>query len=285
VRRFSGPVLFVLFSIAIFALGAVIGQRPYSGSSAEHNSADEPGNASNSHVERKYWWQRDPTADFTLALVIVGLLQVSLFYVQLRIMGSQLGLIRESLDDAKVAADAAKEGADAAKIQAEAAKIQAQTARGTLQTMQDTATRELRAYVLVSGGKIRNVDSPLGRIAELSIRNFGKTPAHDLKMWMGAGVKEFPVTTALGRPGDNITIASDVLAPGIPSVMRVPIHPVNGWWESRLNDRTAAIYLFGEVTYLDAFDKLHRTEFRHMCFGEGLSTGEISPYPEGNRYT
>jgi hypothetical protein len=57
----------------------------------------------------------DWLALFTLGLVVVGGIQVRLFWVQLR-------LIRESLNDAKLAADAAKEAADAAKTQTEIAQ-------------------------------------------------------------------------------------------------------------------------------------------------------------------
>ena len=53
-----------------------------------------------------HWWQ-DTLADFTLGLVLVGVVQAFLFLVQLR-------LIRQSLEPAKAAAEAAKESALAA---------------------------------------------------------------------------------------------------------------------------------------------------------------------------
>jgi hypothetical protein len=107
-RRIPDIFLGALLAVAIFAAGVAIGARPDAGSSAQTQRPGEASNASKDHVEREYWWQRDLTADFTLGLVIVGLFQVGLFYVQLRI-------IRESLDDAKEAADAAKTAANAAK--------------------------------------------------------------------------------------------------------------------------------------------------------------------------
>jgi hypothetical protein len=55
-------------------------------------------------------------AAFTLFLVTVGLGQVALFWVQLR-------LIRESLNDAKIAADAASVGAKAARDSADTSKL------------------------------------------------------------------------------------------------------------------------------------------------------------------
>jgi hypothetical protein len=80
-----------------------------------------------------HWLLNDAAGFFTFLLVVVGGLQLGFFAWQLR-------LIRESLDDTKIAAEAAKQSADAAKIQAE-------TARDTLKVMQDTAERQLRAYV------------------------------------------------------------------------------------------------------------------------------------------
>jgi hypothetical protein len=79
-----------LLAIALFAASFLIGSLPHS----------------------THWWD-DPIADFTLLLVLVGLFQVGLFYVQLR-------FIRDGLKPAEAAAKAAIEGAAAARLNAQA---------------------------------------------------------------------------------------------------------------------------------------------------------------------
>ena len=97
------------------------------------------------------WW----TAVATIALVVVALGQLVLFYVQLRYM-------RTSLHDAKVAADAARESANVAKQSADAAQVID------------------RAYVFAtvqfSGVSIVPSDTAINRVV-VTLRNYGKTPA------------------------------------------------------------------------------------------------------------
>lgn len=122
-RRTAGPVLLVLWSLAVFSIAVAMGtqhQSPQSEGSGKANQFRIP------HNLQETWWQRasDPVATFTFCLVVVGSFQLGLFLWQLR-------LIRESLDDAKIAADAAKESADAANrsaILAEKGLIAAQRA-------------------------------------------------------------------------------------------------------------------------------------------------------------
>jgi hypothetical protein len=152
----------------------------------------------------------------------------------------------------------------------------------------DTARRELRAYVLVSGAKVHYVDEPLRRRVEITIKNFGRTPAHNLRFWAGAGVREFPLVSPLDQPPDGLRISSDVLPPGRASEMIVPIRRVHMDMESALQggtSATAAIFIFGQITYLDAFNQERITDFRLMCWGEGFGSGKASPCEEGNGYT
>jgi hypothetical protein len=166
----------------------------------------------------------------------------------------------------------------------------ARATRELVEVSNDTERRELRAYVLVSGARVRSPHHATLRRAELTIRNFGKTPAHNLRFWMGAGVREFPLTSILEEPPDSMRLSNDVLPPGRPSVMAVPVR--HGMPDLEIGliirppiEATSAIYLFGRITYLDAFDQEHVTEFRQMCWGEGFAEGAVSPCEEGNTYT
>src|SRR5262249_23878216 len=103
--RIPEVVLGALMAVAIFAMGSVFG------------SLQSPGNQKQSEAgarEKQSWWT-DATADFTLGLVIVGLLQIGLFYFQLK-------LIRRSVVDAGAAAAASHAAATAATKQAKIAE-------------------------------------------------------------------------------------------------------------------------------------------------------------------
>jgi hypothetical protein len=113
-RQIPDIFLGALFAVVVFLIGFVFGSLPHSGSSTEPENAAKSGNTSAQHPEQKNWWN-DPIADFTLGLVLVGIFQVGLFYVQLQLIG-------KSLVDAKESADAAKGAAGAAERQAKAAE-------------------------------------------------------------------------------------------------------------------------------------------------------------------
>jgi hypothetical protein len=55
--------------------------------------------------------------------------------------------------------------------------------------------------------------------------------------------------------------------------------------ETEIRANRGAIYIWGEITYTDAFGKPRLTHFRYMCKENSLSDGRISPCEEGNKYT
>jgi hypothetical protein len=65
--------------------------------------------------------------------------------------------------------------------------------------MKDTAVRELRAYVSVSTAHIAFIEKRAPEV-QVRVRNSGKTPAYDVRMWIGIGHGPYPVTGALPPP-------------------------------------------------------------------------------------
>src|SRR5262249_41766369 len=132
------------------------------------------------HYQIWEWGHADPGVTFfTFWLVIVGGVQASLFVWQLL-------LIRESLEDTRIAANAAKQAADAATQQARAAER-------TLETMQDTARRELRAYLESGVGDLDvNLQNETVRFGFFTI-NHGQTPATSVKHYCTIAVEEHPL--------------------------------------------------------------------------------------------
>jgi len=154
------PELFLgaLMAVAVFGMGFVFGSLPQSGNSTQNQSAAKSQDAGAEYKEQKNWWN-DAVADFTLGLVLVGLFQAGLFYVQLR-------LIRKSMIDAEIAAKAAKDAADASKIQANVAKA-------TLASVQ-------RPYIFVFGiDRLMTRDdvASVTPFVEYVVANYGQTPA------------------------------------------------------------------------------------------------------------
>jgi hypothetical protein len=45
---------------------------------------------------------------------------------------------------------------------------------------------------------------------------------------------------------------------------------------------SAAVYLYGEVRYRDAFDQPRFTKYRMFCNGDALSLDRFSPYVDGD---
>ena len=106
------------------------------------------------HVTNR-WLTKDAAGFFTFLLVIVGATQAYLFVRQLQV-------IRISLDEAKKTTAVAKAAADAARHQAENAKLQ------------------LRAFVGVTGVKIRDFDGEYAPNVSVTFKNCGCTPAYKL---------------------------------------------------------------------------------------------------------
>ena len=148
-----------------------------------------------------------------------------------------------------------------------------------------TAERQLRAYVLVEGAKMTK--DPIrndGFGVAVTVKNFGQTPAHDMTecadIWVGA----FPLAEPLPEHIWNNPSIS-VLAPGGYSI-QIPTHSeLTGLMQKAIFNNNTAVYVYGEINYLDAFDQLHTTKFRLMSVGQGLALGLFRQCQEGNSYT
>jgi hypothetical protein len=159
------------------------------------------------------------------------------------------------------------------------------SATGQLHHLEQTTIHELRAYVLVSGARVDNVIDPSMREVRLTVRNFGKTPAKDVVVWMGTSIREFPLRGTFGRPPDTLRMGRDIIGPSRFTTSVVSVAGSTPQTEIALHSGTAAIFAFGEISYVDAFGIPRRTEFRHMCHGVGLATGNMAACESGNQYT
>jgi hypothetical protein len=194
-------------------------QQPAAANTAKENPTHPP--------ERSLWnWvTHDAAGFFTLWLVIVGGGQIGLFYWQLR-------LIKIAADDAKRAGMAAERAAKATE--------------DAVQLSRQTAERQLRAYLLVTKAIIGTVSTG-NCIINISIRNFGQTPARDVTIW---------VDMLFGNDFDPVEFI------GTQESYCRQIHLGSGREEAFFERHSTAIHVWGEVRYLDSFDVKRRTKFR-----------------------
>jgi hypothetical protein len=146
-----------------------------------------------------------------------------------------------------------------------------------LKHLETTAERQLRAYVFGNGGGIniqRGGNVPGQRwlaTVNFEFKNFGQTPAYKCGAFMKsemlpAGTKEFPI---------DATESESVIGPG-------------GTFEKHVNVRflyddltefykhSKRIYVWGQVTYMDAFEKPRHFRFYMVDAnpsGDGLTFG------------
>jgi hypothetical protein len=208
--------------------------------------------AAKSAPEGGNWLTKDAAGFFAFGLVVVGIFQLGLFIWQ-------LWLIRESLNDAKTAAEAAKESADATALQA-------QVARDTLVVMQDTARREMRAYVVVNYARLVHQDNANGYRFEprLLLLNTGRTPAYDVNYRASADALPFPLPEDFTFPTNDFPINSNSTlgtAQNFTMNAAVPRLFSDEEIEEVKQGVARRIYMWGTATYRDAFATNHYTNF------------------------
>jgi hypothetical protein len=243
-------------------------QSPPANAPAESHQA----NTGEKPVEK--WWETGDglTALFTGLLFLVGFGQVLLFWWQ-------LSLIRGGIDDTKKAIDIAEKTAMATK--------------DMVTIMQDTAEKDLRAYLVVEIPNLK-MDlevSGLPRVYSVPIKNCGKTPAREVRTEMqwtfheGSGVEWPEKVTLIDEKSDRIKGPGSVATVGggqpLPVEFRLVDHKSLGktFLEifSRFRQKDDIVIFFqGVCTYRDIFDKSPRfVVFCHFLYWneDGNMTG------------
>lgn len=158
--------------------------------------------------------------------------------------------------------------------------------RRTLAHNRESSERQLRAYVNVT--EIVKNDALVDPIMfEISLRNNGATPAYDFTGWEVIGVNHFPppsdIFYAPEREGE---VSKAVVGPGS-TAHRVAglTRTAFGELEDAFRNGRAAIYLWGEYNYRDAFGARRLTRFRNFCTYEDLRRGQTADCEEGNDAT
>ena len=150
-----------------------------------------------------------------------------------------------------------------------------------------SAEKQLRAYLNVFEVQADwKQDEGLGQhraSISIQIKNTGQTPAHNVMSWMGyvsskREPKEFGEleadSPAVAGPGQSFWMADEITAIGEDKVIE--------WQRGR-----ETLYVWGKITYVDAFDEPRETLFRYVMplAGVGDDHGRFRPCKAGNKAT
>jgi hypothetical protein len=164
-------------------------------------------------------------------------------------------------------------------------KASVAAAEAAVNVAQDTAKRQLRAYVTVNG-VIRTKDpgdlNGEGFAVLIDVKNSGQTPASDLLQWARIEIREFPLETnlpihCLENPPRGI-LPPETKNLAFPTFTRA----LTIIEENAVLANHTAVYVYGEVDYFDVFGDRHLTQFRFRCNGQGYGLGMFKADSEGN---
>jgi hypothetical protein len=192
----------------------------------------------------------------TGGMLVVAVGQAWLFFVQLRLM-------RASMKVAEAAAAATER---------------------SVETMEDTARRQLRAYVSVDRAWIEFPEPGVPSVTVI-VKNAGQTPAHDLRHWIHQWVEKYPLEVQLPIPPEGFVTSSSLLGAGATHDMWIK-HPkpiVKLPFVDEIGTAEATIYVYGEIKYKDIFGNQQFVRYRLMYGGRTKPTpGFLSPCENGN---
>lgn len=135
--------------------------------------------------------------------------------------------------------------------------------RASTRVMSDTAKKELRAYLCVSSVRVKFY-SPVLPEALVHVKNCGKTPAYkvgyEIHLWIGP----YPLPPGTALPPLSEIVKNATAAIGADGGMTIT-HPKNSTVaipQLPLGTPASAIYIYGVITYEDAFGEKRYTRFR-----------------------
>ena len=162
-----------------------------------------------------------------------------------------------------------------AAFAANSSEQSARAAQRAAAIMDQTAERQLRAYVLASECKISAIES----IAEASViaQNYGQTPAYELESWIGIRLRKFPVTDDLFET-EAAPISKAAHGAGATFTMNCKAKRALTQEElAGIRDGSWGYFVVGAITYKDIFGHTQTTK---MKFGSG---GPLGPFPSDGR--
>lgn len=148
-----------------------------------------------------------------------------------------------------------------------------------------SSEQQLRAYVFAGHDSPMFLTKDNALSVEIAIKNFGQTPANEVMTHAFIGILPYPLNAPLDPP-DYTKASKSPMAPS-QTIKQFPTMPA-ALDEAQLNAvlaKQAAIYVWGEIVYVDIFKIGRRTRFCLYCTGEDIGRGELAYYHDGNDAT
>jgi hypothetical protein len=125
-----------------------------------------------------------------------------------------------------------------------------------------------------------------GRVkVTIRIKNFGQTPAHKLRSWSFIGFYKFPLEVPLDTP-DYVGASLSTLGPtGIITQYAELPSALNQAEFNAVLKGDGAIYVSGELFYIDVFNVERSTKFRFVSTGSDFEHCKLAICNEGNEAT
>lgn len=287
-RKALNPEIALGFLAATVLWIGVLGwQASYAPADAERRQCEEPASKSDHKTEEcKTIWERttsDPVAFFTFWLVIstigLGISTGMLwragekqFRLARRTSAIQSRDMRASIAAAETSAIVAGQAADAARKSNEIA--------------QETAERQLRAYLSIEAGHIRDWNSSDPTIVQVHAKNNGQTPAYEVQIT--AGVMVLPRILPAGiqfEYGFNDSISKTIIHPDgvVVSDARSTAPLSEAEITNGREGSNVRLYVGGIVRYKDAFQKTRATKFLVSSGGKEMEQGIVQAALVGQR--
>ena len=182
-----------------------------------------------------------------------------------------------------------KQAAHGAREAATAAQASGVTASDTLQAMRETAQRQLRAYVGVSGVEFFVFDVGKAIWARIAVVNAGQTPAHDVCIWARVDVRDVRLLEPLPQLSTDPVTKDALIGPGIALPVEVCTEELLApeLLQAEVGETIhtqLAVFVHGRIRYVDAFESPQETEFRYYTGGgHGFRDWVLRPHSGGNQ--
>lgn len=155
---------------------------------------------------------------------------------------------------------AAASGASAAKAAGEAVKGARESAR-----------RELRAFIGRIRAEVRNLDSEDPLDVKLTFSNAGRTPAYEISSWGGLSLVPHPFAAEnLSLPRlDDAIVRQEIVLPKAEFTRTdtASSTQITKAYKGLVLSGNATLFVYGEVTYKDAFGEDRWYRYRLFCEG------------------
>lgn len=147
--------------------------------------------------------------------------------------------------------------------------------RRTVESLETTAERQLRAYISlrVTRGSPPRFDPKTGPWIAFDLRNAGQTPAFELAHWCHAAIGPLNFSGPFPIPPKEEILHKSTLAPGtkINFIAEGP-EPQSGHFDAFIRGELAA-FVWGEITYIDAFKNPRFYRFRYIYTASDITAG------------